>query len=46
MSYLASSPEQEDIKINHSLKHLVVKRVEILSFIVRLEKNSSCGEMR
>ena len=45
MSYLASSPEQEDIKINHSLS-LSDEMGLNLEFYCKAGKKSSCGEMR
>ena len=45
MSYLASSPEQEDIKINHSLTLSGEIGLD-LEFYIKAGKNSICGEMR
>ena len=42
MSYLASSPEQEDIKINHFLR-LSGEIGLNLEIYIKAGKNSSCG---
>ena len=44
-SYIAPRPEQEDIKINHSLTLSGEMGLNI-EFYCEAGKNSSCGEMR
>ena len=45
MSFIASSPEQEDIKINHSLTLSGEMGLNI-EFYCEAGKNSNCCEMR